>query len=204
MFEFISYTHLDLGTTITIIKPLMLFVAAMVVYSIFIFKFYRFLAKKDIIEINLKRYNSAQHWLSKRVVSTILYVIEYIIFMPIFVFFWFGFFVVLIAFLSENMTIDQILLVAIALVGSVRVVSYYNEELSKDLAKMLPLALLGVFIIDMTKFSYTDTIIVIQNAAYSIDLIIYYLGFIVFLEFILRIGYDLLYVFLPHKEKEEK
>jgi len=37
-----------------ILKPLVIFVLGMVVYSIFIFKFYRFIAKKDVFELNLK------------------------------------------------------------------------------------------------------------------------------------------------------
>jgi Na+/serine symporter len=41
------------------------------------------------------------------------------------------------------------------MVGSVRVISYFSEDLSRDVAKMLPFAVLGVFLVDSGAFNWT-------------------------------------------------
>ena len=46
----------DIGVIVTEIKPLLILILAIFVYSVFIFKFYRFLAERDIIK---------QHWHKK-------------------------------------------------------------------------------------------------------------------------------------------
>ncbi|MCK5177829.1 MAG: hypothetical protein KAQ92_08955, partial [Candidatus Aenigmarchaeota archaeon] len=53
--------NFDIHEAIEVLKPLAFFVLGMTVYAIFIFKFYRFLARKDIIPLNLNQYNRAEH-----------------------------------------------------------------------------------------------------------------------------------------------
>lgn len=184
-----------------IVKPLIIFVLAMSIYSVFVFKFYRFLAKKDIIEFNLKIYNRANHWILKTVLGIVFYVIEYIMFLPIVIFIWFAVLAILLTFLARNQPIESILLVAIAVVGAVRITSYYNEDLAKDLAKMLPFALLGVFLVDISYFNIETSIEMIKNVKLHTDILIYYLGFIVMLELILRIIYIITFPFIAEDEK---
>jgi small-conductance mechanosensitive channel len=50
--------------------------------------------------------------------------------------------------LAKSQTTYQILLLAMAVVLSVRVTSFLSEEMSADLAKLLPLGLLGVLLVD--------------------------------------------------------
>jgi hypothetical protein len=60
----------------SVLIPLVLFILGMVIYSIFIFKFYRFLAKREIFELNLQKYShNAIGWV-KKVLSSIFYLIE--------------------------------------------------------------------------------------------------------------------------------
>ena len=83
---------------------------------------------------------------------------------------------------------NNILLVSIALVSTVRIAAYYNEDLSKDLAKMQPFALLGIFLIDISYFSFSASLEVIKQIPSFWKIMIYYLIFAIVLEFILRIG----------------
>ncbi len=180
--------ELSLDTAISTIKPLSIFVVTMVVYAIFIFKFYRFIATRDIFELDLQQYSSRSSWAwLEKFLSIILYILEYLVIFPLLVALWFGVFSLLLIFLSKQ-DVSLVLLVAIAIVSSIRITSYYNEDLSKDLAKMLPFALLGVFLIDISFFTF-DTI---PNTLLSIpdyfNIIIYYLLFTILIEFILRIA----------------
>ena len=64
--------------------------------------------------------------------------------------------------------------------------SYYSEDLSKDLAKMLPFTLLAVAITKPGFFNFTQIITHLQKVPSVFGQIITYLSFIIFLEIILR------------------
>ena len=72
-------------------------------------------------------------------------------------------------------------------VASIRIAAYYKEDLAKDLAKMLPLALLGIFLLDMTAFSFSESVAIFGNVPAMIPTLFYYWVFVIALEFILRI-----------------
>ncbi|MBU4246562.1 MAG: hypothetical protein KKE71_05945 [Nanoarchaeota archaeon] len=169
------------------LKPLALFVGGMVFYSVFIFNFYKFLAKKDLLALNLHQYNAVEHAFIKKAYHVFLYILEYIIVIPICTFFWFIVLAAMLTFLAKEQTVQSVLLASISVVSAVRVTAYYNEDLSKDLAKMLPFALLGIFIIDTSYFSFTTSIETLKSFPSYWKLLLYYFGFAVLLEFVMRI-----------------
>jgi len=177
----------NINSLVIQLKPLFYFILGIVFYSIFIFKFYRFLATKDLLKLDLDRYNNVEHSGLKKFIKAILYPFEYMIVIPVFIFFWFMVLTTLLVFLAKNPVIENILLISLSLVASVRITSYYDEDLSKDLAKMLPFALLGVFLVDASYFSFSESIILLKSIPSHWVLLLTYLMFIVILEFILRI-----------------
>ena len=183
--------NIDISQAYSILKPLLIFVIGMAVYSVFIFKFYKFIARKDVFELNLKKYNNAKHPIIRKTLRVVFYMIEYVLLFPVFAFFWFAILTALLSFLSKNSTIQQILLVSVAVVTVVRICAYYSEDLSKDLAKMLPFALLGIFLVDISFFTLSSSLDVLKQVPAHINLLVYYLGFIIALEFILRMGYGI-------------
>jgi len=185
----------------SILLPVIQFIIGMVIYSIFIFKFYRFIARKDIFRLNLAKYNTSSLGFIKKIMGVIFYVIEYILLFPIFAFFWFLVLVVFMSFLAKTQTISNVLLVAIALVATVRTTAYYHEDLSKDLAKMLPFALLGIFLVDITYFSFDRSFEFIKQLPSFWKTGIYYLLFVIVLEFVLRILSVILAPFVKKKQQ---
>lgn len=180
-------TEFSLSEALDVLKPLAGFVFGIVLYAVFIFKFYRFLARRDILKLDLSRYAGRTARLGKFVI----YVLENILLFPVIVFFWYAVLVVLLSLLAKNQTPESILLVSIALVGAVRATSYYSEDLSKDLAKMFPFALLGVYLVDQSFFELSVSLEVLRDMPDRWDLIAYYLMFTVALEFVLRIGHGI-------------
>ena len=65
--------------------------------------------------------------------------------------------------------------------------AYLAEDLSRDLAKILPYAVLGIFIINISFFSTSETFDVLKQADDNREAILYYLGLSIALEFALRI-----------------
>jgi hypothetical protein len=196
-------TPLAWETAVNDLLPVAQFVAGMVLYSVFVFKFYRFLAKRDIFEIDYSKYGKDLAGTASKFVLSVMNMFNYVLLFPVFVIFWFLAIVVLLALLSKNQSVDSILLISISLVTAVRVTAYYNEDLSKDLAKMLPFALLGIFLVDMTFFSPEISINTLTRVPAQAGKIIYYCLFAVLLEMILRILFFIKRKFLPPKKKEE-
>jgi len=75
-----------------------------------------------------------------------------------------------------------------------------EEDLSKDLSKMMPFALLGVFLIDISYFSITDSLETIIQLPILWKLIVYYLIALIIIEFVLRV----LYLLFGGNEIEEQ
>ncbi|MBU1976020.1 MAG: hypothetical protein KKG59_06470 [Nanoarchaeota archaeon] len=200
MFESFSFTE-----WLSTIKHLIYLVVAFALYSIFIFKFYRFTAHKDIFKLYLYRRSTISHAGLRNFVKVLLYFVEYIILFPFIVMIWIVVLTVLFALISKIDNVHVIITLAVAIVGTIRVAAYYNEDLAKDIAKLIPFALLAYFLIDMASY-------VVNPAAFSTDhylrmgyalpgiahyLLHYYL-FAIVLEIALRIGFGILHPILTY------
>jgi hypothetical protein len=165
---------------------LFLMALLIVLYSIFVWKFYRFIATKNIISLDLKRYNRANHPLIIKVFAGVLYFIEYIIVLPFIIFFWFAIFTVFLLLLTENHNLNNIIIISATMIMAIRMVSYYKEDLAKELAKMLPFMLLAVSFLNPNFFDVERIFSGLIELSNSFGKIIHYLTFIISLEIILR------------------
>jgi len=185
------------------IKPLLLFIVGMTIYAIFVFKFYRFLSRRDILKLKTKEYYQAYEGFLKHTFRSIFYVLENLILIPILIFFWFAVLAILMLVISKSPSLEQILLTSAAIVAAVRVTSYYNEALSQDLAKMIPFALLGVFLVDSTYLRIDQTIAAAKQVPHLMQFMLYYLLFVTLLEFVLRIVHGIAGLVVKKELKHE-
>ena len=176
-----------------------IFILLISIYSIFVWKFYRFLAKRDLLELNLNQYNNSDHPFLKKFFEVLLFIAEYIIILPVVVFFWFFVISIILLLLAKEHSISNILLISATMVGAVRISAYYNEDLSKDLAKLFPLTILAVAFLTPNFFDLNDTISKISEIPNLFTNIIFYLIAIVILEFVLRI----FFLIIPNQDEEE-
>ena len=182
-----SPNELSMAEAITVLKPLLIFVFGMSIYAIFIFNFYRFVGRKDLFDFDLSRYQQSKHRALRETLHFVAYVGKYLILFPVVAFSWFAILTTLLAFLARGQTIDEILLISMAVLSAIRITAYYNEDLSRDLSKILPFAMLGVFLIDISYFSLSTSLDGLLGALSSWKTIVYYLGFMIGLEFVMRI-----------------
>ena len=178
---------LNLNDAIDLLSDVAVYIVGMAVYAVFVFNFYRFVAAKDMFHVDLSRYEQSRFRFVRRVLHVFFYVLKYIILFPIFAFFWFAVLTLILAFLSKERSFADTLLVALATVSAIRVTAYYNEDLSRDLAKILPFAVLAVFLIDASFFAIGESLDALTEAEQYAEHIVYYLLFLVLLEFALRI-----------------
>ncbi len=179
---------IDIMEAYTALKPLGLFVIGTTFYGVFVFHFYRFLARKDIFELDLSKHNQARRPALRKTITVVFYVFKSLLLFPLFVFFWFLVMAGLLFLMGRNQSIDNVMLAAMGVVAAIRICSYYNSVLSTDIAKILPFALLGIMLIDNSLLRLPQTTDGIREAALRWETMIYYLGAVVTLEFVLRIA----------------
>ncbi len=166
---------------------LFLLVLVVTLYSIFIWKFYRFVAKKNLIDLNLKKFNRMEKPFATKILAGVFYFIEYIIVLPFMIFFWFAIFTTFLLLLTEGLEVQTILIISAVIVGAIRMTSYYKEDLSKDLSKLLPLTLLGLSMTKPGFFNFERILGNFTEVPNFLGEIIIYLLFIIVLELILRV-----------------
>jgi hypothetical protein len=174
-----------------VIVSLVVFTFLILVYSLFIWKFYQFLARREIIQMNLSQYNYSKHPGLEKFLALALYTLEYLIILPFLVLFWFAILSIFLLVLSESGNTQQILLISAAIITATRITAYISEDLAKDVAKILPFTILATFII---KIDFLNLDAVWGRLAQVPDLFYHILIFLIFIfvvEFILRGVYSI-------------
>jgi hypothetical protein len=177
--NFIPYilTHIDFYG---LIFPLFIYTILIAIYGIFIWVFYKSVSKRDMFRLEIR--DTRKAW-QKR----IIHIIKYVIAFPVLIFIWFAALTIILLFLSKTQSTETILLISMALIAATRISSYYKEELSQEMAKILPLAVLGIFVVEPTFFSLQITISRFYEIPGLTALLANYLLFAIVLEFVLRV-----------------
>ena len=178
-----------------------LYTIFIVLYSIFIWKFYKFLSSRDIIGLNLRQYNRSSHPGLEKFFATLLYIIEYMVILPFLVLFWFTILSLFLILLSESESVMQILMISAAIIASIRITCYINQDLSKDIAKILPFTVLAMFIIGADFFNLDKLIARFSEIPQLIDHIFIFIVILFVIEFVFRIIYSIIKLFQSSEEE---
>ncbi len=180
-------TELNIYDALDLLRPVSVYIGGMVVYAVFVFTFYRFVASRDMFALDLSKYEESRYQWVRSFLHVIMYMAKYIVLFPVFAFFWFAIITMILAFLAKDQSFSDVLLMGLATVGTIRVAAYINEDLSRDLAKMLPFAVLGIFLINTSFFTITDSLTILNESMNYTENILYYLAFLIAMEFALRL-----------------
>ena len=165
---------------------LFLLILLVFIYAMFIWKFYRFIATKNIFGLDLNKYNTSNNPLLTKLLAGGLYFLEYLIILPFVIFFGFIIFTIFLIFLTNTLEVSAVLTISAVVIAVIRMTSYYKEGLSRDLAKLLPFTLLAISLLNPNFFDFNRIIGKIAQLPSFFNEIIIYLIFIVILEMILR------------------
>jgi len=178
---------LGLGDALDQLEPVAVYVLGMAAYALFAFRFHRFVAARDMFELDLSRYEESRFRPVRAFLHLVMYVAKYIVLFPFLAFFWFAVLTLILTFLSKEKPFADVLLMALVTVGTIRVTSYVSEDLSADLAKILPFSVLAIFIIDASVFDVRQSVEALEEVGDYSESILYYLAFLIALEFALRL-----------------
>ncbi len=165
---------------------LFLLIILVFIYAVFVWKFYRFIATKNIFGLDLNKYNKTDNPALTKILAGGFYFLEYLIILPFVVFFGFAIFTIFLIFLTENLEVSALLTISAVVIAVIRVACYYKEELAKDLAKLLPFTLLAISLVNPNFFDFNRILGNIAQLPSFFNQIIIYLAFIVILEIVLR------------------
>ena len=162
------------------ISTIFLFFASLLAWYIY----YKQLARRDLFEIpklNLKSKLA-------NVLDRIIYFLKYLFIFPIYSFIWFLVFSFLLFVLSKSRPIEDILFLGIIVVAATRIGAYVSEKLAEDMAKLLPLTLIAIFLIDPKAVTIETISSSFPALLQQIPRVAKYLLFIIAIEWLLRIG----------------
>ncbi len=200
--EFVAILPYPLGQFVN----LLILVLMIVLYSVLVWKFYKFISKKNPLGLDLNKYNSAQNSFFSRLFQGTLYFVEYILILPFLIFVIFTVFTFFLIILSQSQEISQILFLSAAIITAIRMTAYYKEDLSQEIAKMLPFTLLAITVLNPNNFSDTQYIERILSHFSQLpgffSQIFTFLIFIVLIEIVLRF-FDFIFSLFDIKEKDE-
>lgn len=169
--------------------PFLYLAITIAIYSILIWHFYRFIARRDCFKLTTNKH------------VKLIGFLKYFFLYPFVAFLFFTGFSLMLFFITKEYEPGQILTTSFALIIAIRITAYYSEDLSKDVAKMLPFALLGVFIVQASYFEFDSIIDRIYEMPSLINQMIQLLFFIVLIEWVLRILLAIRYKISPKKEQ---
>ena len=162
------------------------------IYSVAIYHFYRYIARRDVFKPSESKHSKAIGFL------------KYFFLFPFVAILFFVGFSLIFIFLTDTYTILQVLYVTFSIIVAIRITAYYTEDLSKDVAKMLPFAILGIFLVDSSYFSIDTVTARINALPNNINAIIQFIILIIIVEWILRIALNVRYAIFPKKEERVK
>ncbi len=186
-----------------IVPPLFFIATTIALYSIFIWFFYRLLARRDVLKIDLMKYNAYKHSGILKFFRLMAYILEFMIIAPIVIFFWFAVLSMFLIILAKEIEVGTVILICSGLISAIRITAYFKGDLSKDLAKMIPFTLLGVAILNPNFLDMSTSIDRISQIPLFFNNAIYYFMFIVGLETVLRLVYLPLIV-ISSKDKSDE
>jgi hypothetical protein len=169
--------------------PLFYLVISIAMYSIIIWHFYRFIARRDCFKMS-----ECNH-------PKLVGFLKYFFLFPFVAIIFFLGFSLLLLFLTANLDVSMVLSTSFAIILAIRITSYYNEDLSKDLAKMLPFALLGIFLVNPSYFNFDVTMNNINSLPQHVNIFVIYILFMIIIEWILRIALMIRYAIFPKKKE---
>jgi hypothetical protein len=187
----------------SLVLSILFFIFLVALVSIFIWKFYQSLSQKNLIDLNLNRFNNSEHPATKKLFAVCVYLFENMLVMPFLIMLWFGALAVVILLISERPA-SEVLMISAAIIGAVRILAYYRKEISQDLAKLFPFVVMSALLLSPKALDGEN---VLANAAGIPSLavnIFYYLIVVYAIEFVMRLFYTLYDFYHSEDERLEE
>ncbi len=180
------------GSTIALlVLKMVFFILLLTAVALFIWKFYNSLSEKDILPLNLSKYGKGADAGIGKIFAIGLYLLEYIIIAPIFIALWAAALSAILLLITKQRSIDEILMISVAMIGAVRILAYYKKEVAIDLSKLFPFVVLTVFLLEPGALSVQSTILKFGEIPLLLNSFAFFLLVVFVIELFLRLLYTI-------------
>lgn len=186
------------GVEIALILKTISLAIIVVILAVFIWYFYRTISQRNIITLNLDKYNKSSHPVLQKLFALIFYLLEYIIVIPFFILIWSVAMAIAIFLVSDRGT-SEIMFFTTVLIISIRILSYIQKDIAGDLAKLFPFVTISVFLLYSDVFNSVKVFSQIKEIPLLLSNI--YLFFITI--FIVEIGLRAIHTIVDFWKSEE-
>jgi len=178
--QFLKDFFIDRQFLILLSSTIVLFLAIFIMW----YFYHKQLSRKDLFDI--PKIDSNSKFLS--FINRLVYFSKYIIVFPLYSFIWFLIFSFLLVLIAKSRPIGEIMFFGIVIVSVTRISAYVSSKLAEDMAKLLPWALIIIFLIDPQSITIRSVQASFNSFMQEIPKVAKYLIFIAFVEWSLRIG----------------
>ena len=178
--QFLKDFFIDRQFLILLSSTVILFLAIFIMW----YFYHKQLSRKDLFDI--PKIDSNSKFVS--FINRLVYFSKYIIVFPLYSFIWFLIFSFLLVLIAKSRPIGEIMFFGIVIVSVTRISAYVSSKLAEDMAKLLPWALIIIFLIDPQSITIRSVQASFNSFMQEIPKVAKYLIFIAFVEWSLRIG----------------
>lgn len=146
--------------------------------------YHKQLSKKDLFDI--PKTDSGSRF--ARFLYRLAYFLKYAVIFPVYSFIWFIILSFLLVLIAKSRPIPELMFFGIVIVSVTRISAYVNSKLAEDMAKLLPWALIIIFLTDPSAITINSVQTSFNNFILEVPHVAKYLLFIAFVEWILRMG----------------
>ena len=168
------------------LAPSALFAISVAVFAYAIFHLHRAMSVRNVLGIDCSGLRT-----STRPLHVLRYCLAYLALygalFPFLAYLWFSILAIMLAFLYNDKGAQELLLISMAVVTAVRVTAYYNADVARDIAKILPYGLLGIFLVNLGGFDFQKSIDLLDRLLAEEDRAFYYWVYISGQELFLRV-----------------
>lgn len=172
------------------------------IVSLFIWEFYKSISKRNLVELNLSKYNRFNRPAFSKMLAMFLYLVENILVMPFLITLWFAGLSIVLLLIAEERSLQGILLIAGVFIATIRILAYHREEIAKDLAKMFPFMALSIFLLSPRTLDVAMILGKLKEIPLLFSNVVYFLIIIFMIEIVLSILYAI-YDFFKSEDKRE-
>ena len=178
--QFLKDFFIDKQFLVLLSSTIVLFLAIFIMW----YFYHRQLSRKNLFDI--PKIDSDRKFVN--FINRFVYFSKYLIIFPLYSFIWFLIFSFLLVLIAKARPIGEIMFFGIVIVSVTRIAAYVSPKLAEDMAKLLPWALIIVFLTDPTSITIESIQISFNNFVQEIPNVAKYLIFIAFVEWSLRMG----------------
>jgi len=170
----------------------LLSVIGIAIYALFVWYFYRYISKRDLFP---KFFYILEKEEKPTKAKLVIFVGIYIVSFPVIIFLWFTVLAFFVYLVGEEMPMYLAIFVSMSIIAVVRILAYYREEASKEIAKMIPYAILAFFLTsaavyqDPNFFTEKDIGSIPSKFIESLEGIVFAVVVISIFEYSFRIGF---------------